>query len=108
MTVDPDRIAGALTQMLRERKLPTEARGWVDAQVAAQALAHDLGIEVQVVEVLDVARGHEPIEVRDGRIRSRRKPPRADRPTVDTPDILYHACTQDQVDRYLDKISGRV
>lgn len=96
MAAEHDRIAKALSRLLRDRTLTTDARGWADVVVAAATLSAELSQEIGPELLMRIAGDGRRLELRDGRVRARRR----ERP-VHPPDILYHACTQDQVERYL-------
>lgn len=103
MSSDHERIAEVLGRLLRERKLAIERGGWVPASHAAEMVARELEVTISADQILVVARAHVRLESQGGRIRGRHR----DR-TVVPPDILYHACTQHQMERYSEQGAVRL
>ncbi len=96
MAAEHDRIARAMSRILRERSLTTDPRGWADLDAAAEAVSRSLSHPVAPDLLARIAGEGRRLELRDDKVRARRK----ERP-VNPPDILYHACTQEQIDRFL-------
>lgn len=98
-----EQIVETLCRVLRTRSVPLDRRGYASVHDAARAVAAELKLELEVTEILKLVRRERNFDLRDDRVRTRREdkgPP--------VPDILYHACTQRQVDRYLAQGAVRV
>jgi putative RNA 2'-phosphotransferase len=108
-TLDPTQISKTMAFLLRHRPevggLQLDEQGWVDLDSLTVALTRMLRAEVcadtvtGIIDTSDVLR----FEIQDGRIRATR-PQRNSRGF--SPDIIYHAATQEQVDHYV--IQGKV
>jgi len=101
---DPVRLSKTMAFLLRHKPeagdLVLDDGGFVEVGALCEAvsrLMHRSIVEADVVALVDGARVRR-FELVDTRIRAvnERRPP----PRPKAPDILYHACTADQVDRY--------
>lgn len=101
------RVSKTMAFLLRHRPdvgdLEPDDQGWVALDALASAVSRLLRMDVapdrvrEVVEAAEVQR----FEIQDFRIRAlgRRRPP----PRPAAPDILYHAATAEQVERYAEE-----
>ncbi len=94
MPVKHERIVQSLSRVLRSRVVPLDRNGYANVSDAVMAVAREL--EVNSQRVREVAERHQEFDVYNDRVRSREPEPESH-----VPDILYHACTQRQVDRYV-------
>jgi 8-oxo-dGTP pyrophosphatase MutT (NUDIX family)/RNA:NAD 2'-phosphotransferase (TPT1/KptA family) len=102
---DPEleRLASTMGRLLRADAGPdADGQGYVPLEQIAGRLTDELVFDVQVDDVLRVAARSRKFELSSDR--SGVRPMRRSQPApVSTPDILYHACTADQVERYLER-----
>lgn len=99
-----DRIVQTLSRVLRTRVVTVDRRGFASIHEATQAICQELQLELEVGEVLRLVKRERRFDLRNDRVRTARQDDR--QPSA--PDILYHACTQRQVDRYLAQGAVRV
>jgi RNA:NAD 2'-phosphotransferase (TPT1/KptA family)/8-oxo-dGTP pyrophosphatase MutT (NUDIX family) len=93
-----DRIASALGRLLRSDKVARrDADGFVPFEVLALLLASEVGVAIDPGVVRRVAERGRRFEVLGECVRAVQKAPAA---APVAPDILYHACTAEQVRRY--------
>jgi RNA:NAD 2'-phosphotransferase (TPT1/KptA family)/8-oxo-dGTP pyrophosphatase MutT (NUDIX family) len=105
VVADPelDRLASAIGRLLRASEGPDrDPDGFTTLHALCSSLASDLGRAVDPDQVRAAVRRSKRMElVEDGRVRAvRRGPDRAAVPIHLPPDILYHACTAEQLVRY--------
>jgi RNA:NAD 2'-phosphotransferase (TPT1/KptA family)/8-oxo-dGTP pyrophosphatase MutT (NUDIX family) len=111
---DPIRVNKAMALLLRQRPdeggLDSDDEGWVSLTALAAAVTRLLELEITETALLEAFGGRDEFEAADGRIRARgRRPPRAAPPaarSTTTPDILYHATSESELDRI--RTSGRL
>jgi hypothetical protein len=86
-------------RLLRKGDLPADERGAVTVPVLAQALTAELSTPVDLETVRQLARQSKRFHLDGELVRTTR----ARTGGVDgaPPDILYHACTEEQVQHYL-------
>ena len=96
MAAEHDRIVQTLCRVLRSRAVPLDRRGFASVHQAAEVVVRELDVEIAISEVLELVQHNRAFDLREDRVRTRK--PQSE---VSVPDILYHACTQTQVDRYL-------
>ncbi len=94
MAIEHDRIVQALSHVLSSRTVATDRRGFATVADAARAVGAALDVDLAPRELAQLARHHRRFDLRDDRVRTRL------REGVQAPDILYHACTQAQIDKY--------
>lgn len=93
-----DRIASALGRLLRSDAITQrDADGYVPFETLAHLLAGEVGVAVDVGVVRRAAERGRRFEVIGECVRAMSK---GQLPAPSAPDILYHACTADQVRRY--------
>ena len=103
-TLDLIQISKTMAFLLRHRPevggLKLDEHGWVDLAALASALTRMLRVEVCEGTVTGIVNESEVLrfEIREGRIRATRQK-RNNR--SQSPDIIYHAATQQQVDQYV-------
>ncbi|MEM6926597.1 MAG: NUDIX domain-containing protein [Myxococcota bacterium] len=100
MASEQDRIAQTLTRVLRSREVETDPRGFVAVADAARVVGNALDLDLAPKDLSKIARRHRRFDLQNGRVRARER--------SNAPDIVYHACTQTQVDRYLSQGSVRL
>jgi len=105
---DPSHVAQTLTALLvptKSRRLTIDAEGWADQDelrtVAAQLIGGDFS-EKTWKSALDRFQGRR-FEVANGRIRLRGRRSIRRGPRLHVPDILYHATTRKNLEKYLRK-----
>ena len=91
-----EHIVQTLSRILQTRAVAIDRRGFACVQEAAALVSRELDLDLGVREVVEVVQRHQRFDLHKDRVRTRNKSPAAY-----TPDILYHACTQQQVERYL-------
>jgi len=107
---DPVRMSKTMSFLLRHKPeaadLTLDDQGYADLDGLARGLGQLMRCRVTVDAVIDLVRGSKVLrfEVDGNRIRAvrdrhptSRKPPK---PRPSSPDILYHACTDEQVEVY--------
>lgn len=96
-----DRLASAMGRLLRSDPAEADERGYVPVADLARALAREAGAPVADEVVREVALRGRRFQLEGDLVRAR---PKGASPSggVQTPDILYHACTGEQVARYLE------
>lgn len=99
-----EQIVQTLSRLLRTRVVSLDRRGYASIHEATLAVCRELEVEIEVREVIQLVRRERSFDLRDDRVRT--TPVEEQGPVV--PDILYHACTQRQVDRYLAQGAVRV
>ncbi len=103
---DPVRISKTMSFLLRHKPeaagLTLDEQGYVELDGLAEGVGQLMRCTVTVDHVVELVRTSKVVrfEVRGDRIRAvkDRPPPKKPRPT--SPDILYHACTAEQVEGY--------
>ncbi|MEO0605241.1 MAG: hypothetical protein AAF211_27675, partial [Myxococcota bacterium] len=100
MASEQDRIAQTLTRVLRSREVETDPRGFVAVADAARVVGIALDLDLAPKDLSKIARRHRRFDLQNGRVRARER--------SNAPDIVYHACTQTQVERYLSQGSVRL
>jgi RNA:NAD 2'-phosphotransferase (TPT1/KptA family)/8-oxo-dGTP pyrophosphatase MutT (NUDIX family) len=90
-----DRLASAMGRLLRSH--PSDDRGFVSLPELAQRLSLELKQDVALEQVRQIAERGRRFELADGMVRAIRR----SHPVSNSPDILYHACTAEQVERYV-------
>lgn len=92
-----DRLASAMGRILRAPNGPvTDPRGFVPLADLAEYLSLELKTPVDNEQVRQIAERGRRFELFDGAVRAVRR----NHPVHQAPDILYHACTSEQVERY--------
>lgn len=92
-----DRLASAMGRLLRSEDGPkADARGFVHLDLLIPALKEELGRDVEPDRVRLVAERGRRFELVGEEVRASRRVPLPN----GAPDILYHACTAEQVERY--------
>lgn len=99
---EQDRLASALGRILRSDAVDADDEGFVPLEVARARLSRELGEEIAAERVRQVVARSRRLEVDGDRLRAARRPG-APPPPPPVPDILYHACTAEQVQRYLEQ-----
>jgi putative RNA 2'-phosphotransferase len=105
MSYDPVRLSKTMAFLLRHKpeagNLELDDRGFVELEALCEAVGKLMRRTVEPGDVQQLVRTarvqrFEVVHTRIRAVRERRAPP----PRPVAPDILYHACTADQVDRY--------
>jgi putative RNA 2'-phosphotransferase len=108
---DPVRLSKTLAFLLRHRPdvggLRPDGSGWFDVEAVAAGLARVAKVEITTDEVRALASGSGPkrFELDGDRIRATRegegprRPRNDEQRSVQPPDILYHATTEQQIQR---------
>lgn len=102
--VDSIRVSKTMAFLLRHRpdvgNLDLDDQGWVPLEELCTAVSRLLRIEVEISRVQALVGGAEieRFEIEQGRIRAVQ---RQRQKRIWTPDILYHAATEEHVERYL-------
>lgn len=92
-----DRLASAMGRLLRSDDGPkADSRGFVALEVLVVALQEELGRDIAPDRVRLVAERGRRFELVGDEVRASRR----SQLTNGAPDILYHACTSDQIVRY--------